>query len=192
MKSTRSLDRRWGYKRANDDTQDPIVELKSYEDGTIDKLAAQRTEKKLRVLKNKQQRLKNQERAQRAAGKFSSDLPSGLADDLVRGRGQGRGKERTVNALKRAQVSTASMGKFDDIVKGEPSKKGASKRRKFLQSESLGDNKRDLKVLDRLLGVSSASSAPVSEPKKKKAKRGKRNGESDCFLIQYSQYVAYR
>lgn len=165
---------RWGYKRANDVTQDPIVELKSHEDGTVDKFAANKAEKKLRVLKNRQAKLKNQEKAMRASGKFSSDLPSGLADDLVRGRGQGKGRERTADALKRAQVSTASLGKFDAALAGEPAKKATGKRRKFLASETVSDNARDLKVLDRLLGRSSSSGTAPPPSKKKKMNKGKK------------------
>lgn len=46
----------------NDEQQEWVVELKDRDDPTADKFRQKRSDKKLRVLKNKQKQLRNQDR----------------------------------------------------------------------------------------------------------------------------------
>lgn len=49
-------------------------------------------------------------------------VPSGIANDVSKTGGK-RGKKRTKEALSIAQVSTASLGRFDDYQAGESKRK---------------------------------------------------------------------
>ena len=50
-----------------------------------------------------------------------------------------RGKEGVREALKLTQVSTASMGRFDEMRKGEPAKKMKAVKRSFRDNVSNKD-----------------------------------------------------
>ena len=119
---------RWGYKRANDESLDPVIELKSYQADDYDAFAERKNEKKLRVLKNKEKMLKN--RVDMKRNKKVDVEPEFLANDVGGKRGKGKGKIGTKRALTRAQLSTASLGKFDKKIQNEPEKPRLEKRRK--------------------------------------------------------------
>mmetsp|Transcript_35281 Transcript_35281/g.43550 ORF Transcript_35281/g.43550 Transcript_35281/m.43550 type:complete len:331 (+) Transcript_35281:322-1314(+) len=142
---------RWGHKRINDEQSEWVVEVKAKDDPTVDQFHKKRSDKKLRVLKNRQKELRNLDRNSK-----SKPLPAGIANDLTsKGRGEkgkGKGKQRTEQALKAAQTSTASLGRFDAEIAGEPKRKIGNKRRNFRPNEKLNDRERDSKVLARILG----------------------------------------
>jgi len=188
---------RWGYKRINDEKAEWVLELEEGDDPTVDKFREKRQEKKLRVMKNKEAQLKNLQGGARAAAKNRAGMmPSGIPTDLSggnattrTGKGEGRGKKRTEEALRSAQISTASFGRFDAVQTGEPKRIIESKRRKFTPAEaSSSDLERSLKVLDRVLGgngkgsATPAASAPApmqasatgGHGKKKTSKGGKK------------------
>ena len=118
---------RFGYKRANNGIEDiPIVEIKNGQDPYADPWAEERKEKKARVTKNNKQHLKNQRRN----GSYTPASVPGLPIDLIN-KDKKRGKEGIKQALQLAQHSTASLGRFDDMRKGEPARKVKGKKQSF-------------------------------------------------------------
>ena len=147
---------RHGYQKAND-KEWPIMEVKKNDDPYADPWEKLREAKRAKVDKNIESRLRNQERAgliprgttaktmknreaARASGKHAIKqenrvlVPSGVPVDL-KGKVQ-RGKELTKAALAATQRGTASLGKFDKMLNGEPERKAAMRRRKFESNTS--------------------------------------------------------
>ncbi|KAK0051748.1 ribosome biogenesis regulatory protein [Biomphalaria pfeifferi] len=103
---------RWGYKRANDDTKQWLIEVPANADPFEDQFAKRQTAKKERVAKNELHRLRNIARAQKVkAPSFNSML--------------------TLKALAVAHKSTASIGKFTEKLPKEKPSKFTGKKRKF-------------------------------------------------------------
>eukprot|EP00191_Tetraselmis_sp_GSL018_P024162 CAMPEP_0177623714 /NCGR_PEP_ID=MMETSP0419_2-20121207/29050_1 /TAXON_ID=582737 /ORGANISM="Tetraselmis sp., Strain GSL018" /LENGTH=344 /DNA_ID=CAMNT_0019124285 /DNA_START=140 /DNA_END=1176 /DNA_ORIENTATION=+ len=117
--------RRYGYKKANNDEDIPIIEATSDDKVGTDPFTQARKEKKERVAKNAKQQKENLKRSAKAGGK--SVLPASL--QLVTDLGTGPGKERSARrrhlkdeikaASKTAGLATASVGKFDRQARGE-------------------------------------------------------------------------
>ncbi|BFZ03544.1 hypothetical protein BsWGS_06583 [Bradybaena similaris] len=130
---------RWGYKRANDDTKDWLIEVPSNADPMEDQFAKRQTQKKERVAKNELQRLRNIARSQKrkvpGVGLTPTEQPT---------------KDILSKALVVAHKSTASLGKFTEKLPKEKPSKFTGKKRKF--EPSIGDMKsereRQLKILD--------------------------------------------
>ncbi|CAL1546434.1 unnamed protein product [Lymnaea stagnalis] len=130
---------RWGYKRANDDTKDWLIEVPVNADPMEDQFAKKKTAKKERVAKNELQRLRNIARSQKSkvpgVGLTPTEQPS---------------KEHLEKALAIAHKSTASIGKFTDRLPKEKPSKYTGKKRKF--EPSIGNLKsekeKQLKILD--------------------------------------------
>jgi len=147
----------WGYDRAGGGDA-PIIELKG-DDIMSDPREATRKAKKARVDKNASQRAGNEKRAKKAKGKDSRDkIPEGLPTDLAEGPGRRhKGADGVAGALKRAQVATASLGKFDALVHGEKSRpkvedRARGRKRAFLAVAGAkgADEKRALGLMEDL------------------------------------------
>lgn len=113
--------RRWGYKRAKDDTKEWLIEVPESADPNEDQFAKRNSAKKERVAKNEFSRLKNIARAQKIK------VPSmGLAPTLS------LSKAEVAQASSVAKMSTASVGKFQEKLPKEKAPKNTGKKRKFL------------------------------------------------------------
>lgn len=112
--------RRWGYKRAKDDTKEWLIEVPETADPNEDQFAKRVTAKKERVAKNELNRLRNIARAQKIKVPGVGLLPTAQQskDDLAR-------------AVSVARTSTASVGKFQDRLPKEKPLKNTGKKRKF-------------------------------------------------------------
>uniref|UniRef100_UPI00398ECC0B ribosome biogenesis regulatory protein homolog n=1 Tax=Pristiophorus japonicus TaxID=55135 RepID=UPI00398ECC0B len=112
--------RRWGYKRANDETKEWVIEVPEKADPNEDQFTKRVTAKKERVAKNELNRLRNIARAQKikvpGLGLTPTDQPS---------------KAELGRAIHVAKSSTASVGKFQDKLPKEKELKNAGKKRKF-------------------------------------------------------------
>eukprot|EP00941_MAST-03F_sp_MAST-3F-sp1_P000348 g348.t1 len=140
---------RFGYKRDNA-LKDWVIELKDGDDIYTDKYAEKALSKKKRVLQNQMNHLKNLERNDKNKKR---NVPAGLAVTLgqkrprkgQRGSEGKRGKSASEAALRKVQVSTASLGQFDKVVSGEmPRKMG--KRRRFIDGNK-NTKERDLQMM---------------------------------------------
>lgn len=158
---------RWGYKSAKKEQEKAqwIHEVKDGEnplENPFDKKAA---EKKLLMARQKMREVRNKVEA--AGGKLRASTP-----DLTFG-GAKRGKDGLREALKRAQVSSASHGKFDRVAPNEPTNIQPKKRR-AADVQSAGEEKaRYLKAATRLL------SGDGSVDKNKAAKLGASHSNED-------------
>lgn len=160
---------RWGFKRANDDSEAPIMEVREGEDPFADPWQRKALEKKERVLKNQMNRLSNLGRATAAA---HTGALAGIAAPEVEATLTARGKTSRQKAakeprevkelkLRKAQVSTRSLGKFDTRLKDEPAPAQNAKRRKVLR-EGADERARNLRVLGFVTG--GASDAVAMDP----------------------------
>lgn len=112
--------RRWGYKRAKDDTKEWLIEVPETADPNEDQFAKRVKAKKERVAKNEYNRLKNIARAQK--GKVPV---MGLATSTQ------QSKDELSLAVSVARTSTASVGRFQDRLPKEKAPKNTGKKRKF-------------------------------------------------------------
>ncbi|XP_041924429.1 ribosome biogenesis regulatory protein homolog [Alosa alosa] len=134
--------RRWGYKRAKDDTKEWVIEVPENADPNEDQFAKRNKAKTERVAKNEFNRLKNIARAQKLPTPGGGLVPTAQ-----------QSKAELSQALNVAKVSTASVGKFQERLPKEKAPKNTGKKRKF--QPLIGDfsNERQnqldiLKVLD--------------------------------------------
>lgn len=134
--------RRWGYKRAKDDTKDWLIEVPGSADPNEDQFAKRVKAKKERVARNELNRLRNIARAQKAKTPGVGLLPKAQ-----------QSKDELVRAVTVARTSTASAGRFQDRLAKEKAPKNSGKRRKFepLIGDFSSEKQRQLdllKVLD--------------------------------------------
>lgn len=112
--------RRWGYKRANDDTKEWLIEVPQTADPNEDQFAKRNKAKKERVARNEYNRLKNIARAQKIK------VPgTGLAPTAQ------QSKSELAQAVSIAKKSTASVGKFQENLPKEKTPRNTGKKRKF-------------------------------------------------------------
>ncbi|CDW57558.1 ribosome biogenesis regulatory protein [Trichuris trichiura] len=134
---------RWGYKRANDDTKDWLIEISDKDNPVEDYFAERMEAKKERIAKNELQRLKNIAR---------SVKESCLPDIAVGPQSQVKTKQQAFEKIERARKSTASVGIFQERLRGEKLPKGPSKKRRFLPNEVSGasEKERYLNLLQKM------------------------------------------
>ncbi|KAE8598913.1 hypothetical protein XENTR_v10016988 [Xenopus tropicalis] len=112
--------RRWGYKRAKDDTKDWLAEVPDTADPNEDQFAKRIKAKKERVAKNELNRLRNIARSEKmkvpGVGLTPTDQPT---------------KSELGKAMHVAKVSTASAGRFQDKLPKEKEPRNMGKKRKF-------------------------------------------------------------
>ncbi|XP_064644871.1 ribosome biogenesis regulatory protein homolog [Lineus longissimus] len=165
---------RWGYKRANDETKEWVIEVPQNADPYEDQFAKKKKEKTERSAKNELQRLRNIARSHKmkvpGVGLTPTDTPS---------------KDHVQNALRAAKRSTASVGKFTKKLPAEkPGKDNRGKKRKFEPniSDFKKEKKNSLEILNRLSGknpkldVNKAVNQHLREEDEKRRER-RENGE---------------
>lgn len=137
---------RWGYKSAKkseERAQNAVMEVKDGDDPFENPFEKQRAEKKLLVAKQKMREVRNKVEA--LGGKLRASVP-----DLQRNGEMKRGKDGLREAVKRAQASSASMGKFDSKAPYEATNLQA-KQKKGVNSMSPGAEKdRYMKAANKL------------------------------------------
>lgn len=162
---TQSWKHRTGYDKANNSSKEwPIMEVRRNDDPYQDPWERLRDEKRAKVDKNVENRMRNQEKAGflakgtttrtmkaqkslrklgREGGDKDKQIPAGVPIDLrptktsANVNSKNRGMELTKLALTATQRSTASLGKFDQMREGEPERKKAMsglKKRKFVSA----------------------------------------------------------
>lgn len=162
---------RHGFEKANAKGNEwPIMEVGANDNPFDDPWEKQREEKRTRVDRNIERRMKNEERAgnllkgatnravkgkqqayevgKEAGRKDSKSLPAGLPVDLKNSvnplkaaDNKLRGKRSTLAALSAVQKSTASLGKFDRMREGEPERKKSLAAQKKRKFTSPTDTK---------------------------------------------------
>jgi regulator of ribosome biosynthesis len=158
---------RFGYKRANNTLDDiPIVEVKHGGDPFADPWAAAREDKKGRIEKNQKNQAKNLFNAnlldsnKKGSGalnskSYDSGKNAGIPVDMS-GLKKGskkilRGRDGVRQALQMAQISTASMGRFDESRKGEPEKKLSGRKRSLKDNMNTTGDQSDMRANLRIV-----------------------------------------
>ncbi|XP_068588466.1 ribosome biogenesis regulatory protein homolog [Cebidichthys violaceus] len=165
--------RRWGYKRAKDDTKEWLIEVPETADPNEDQFAKRATAKKERVAKNEFNRLKNIARAQKVKvpGVGLTPVAQQCKEDLVR-------------AVSVARTSTASVGRFQDRLPKEKPPKNTGKKRKFepLIGNFSNEKQKQLELLKLMNGkkpkldISKAVDQQIREEKRDEAEARHKKG----------------
>merc|ERR1712190_433179 len=123
-----------------------IHEVRQGENPDANPFDKQAAEKKLLIARQKMREVRNKVEA--AGGKFRASVP----DLTTTGANTGRGREGLREAVKRAQVSSASHGKFDRVGLGEATNLQPKMQRAKLQTRSTADEKdRYMKAATKIL-----------------------------------------
>eukprot|EP00049_Salpingoeca_infusionum_P018595 m.357940 g.357940 ORF g.357940 m.357940 type:complete len:330 (-) comp17991_c0_seq1:240-1229(-) len=165
---------RWGYKRANDMSSVPWLEVPDGADPYEDQFEKLAKNKKERTEKNEQQRLRNIATA-RLKAKGRSVNARTIKKELLQ------------NAISIGRTATASAGVFDNSLPGEDKvvRKGKRAKRQPVVGQEQSEKQRALKQLARMergplhieTATGSKSTVSISEPSAKKGKgKGKGRG----------------
>ncbi|CAJ0575426.1 unnamed protein product, partial [Mesorhabditis spiculigera] len=142
----------WGYRSGKDNTKDWLIEVPGHKDPNADYFEERIKAKKERVAKNETQRLKNIARHNAVASKKTKGPP---VDKTALGVGvdaMQRNKNELREAVDRAKVATASVGKFQDKIQGEKPNVKKGIKRKFEPNIAVmaGEKERNKSILERL------------------------------------------
>ncbi|XP_012735093.2 ribosome biogenesis regulatory protein homolog [Fundulus heteroclitus] len=165
--------RRWGYKRANDNTKDWLIEVPQTADPNEDQFSQRNKAKKERVAKNELNRLRNIARAHKIKTPGVGLLPKAQ-----------QSKDELAKAVSVAQTSTASVGRFQDRLPKEKPPKNSGKRRKFspLIGDFSSEKQRQLELLKSLgsktprLDITRAVNTQMREEDREEAAARRRKG----------------
>ncbi|KAL9224460.1 hypothetical protein vseg_000489 [Gypsophila vaccaria] len=189
-----SWKRTYGYDRANDENDVPIIEAKPSDEPGVDPFAKRKADKKDRVEKQEKNRLKNLKEAANV-GALPSHVRLAAQSLPITGSQTATkklGKRELEEVAGHAATSTASIGKFDKKLAGEKKPKSDGKHRKFLpvvQGRGMGMQEKEQtdKILNKLLskhsdGVLNVDKAVrkinVQKEKKHDSKQAKKSSDS--------------
>ncbi|GAA6027787.1 hypothetical protein JCM8097_001719 [Rhodosporidiobolus ruineniae] len=140
---------RWGYKGKNKDKEEQwIHEVPNNADPSYDPVAAARAERKAKSLKNESQRLRNLQRA-------ATNAASQVQQNAAKASERDSRKRAIEHELKGSKRSTASLGVFDEKLKGEGREKNI--KRKFDANEVSAKDERS-KALSILTSIGATPS----------------------------------
>lgn len=172
---------RYGYKSKNEVPEDWVIEQKQNEeiDPSVDPFLEKRLKKKKKKEIEKLNQLGNLAKTAKAQGRL---IPGSITDKIKK-----KNKKNILDKFDIAKLSTASLGKFDPKLKGEP-KRSAIKQKSKQQFETNDFKKEEISnqesILNRVLKVQEAKQNKLvnkavnvfqktSEKKTKKNKKGK-------------------
>ncbi|KAJ1855722.1 Rhodanese- sulfurtransferase [Coemansia sp. RSA 1822] len=152
---------RFGYKGVNNDDQKPwLIEVPGNADVNADMYQERRDEKKARVEKNTRRMTRNAE--ERMA------VERGLNPRDMR-------KKELQNALVMSKGSTASMGKFDEKLKGEPKVKGLKRKFDPLVAAAGSEKSKNMDILNRVAKGDSSETVVNARKAQRALNNAKRN-----------------
>jgi len=172
---------RWGYNsiKKSEGMANWVHEVKSGEDAYADPFERKKAEGKLTIAKQKMREVRNKVEA--AGGKIRASVP-----DLQ--SGAKRGADGLREAVKRAQASSASFGKFDRVSPNEKTNLQPKNRRKATVSSVADEKQRYLKATNRIFNNESSvdshkaakagapDTVPRKAPKTAQKRRSKQSG----------------
>eukprot|EP01083_Nonionella_stella_P048410 129447_1 len=154
--------RRHGYKRANDEQEQWVIEHKEGTDPSVDPFMKMQNDKKKRIRENRENQQKNLASApgQRVPGTLDlSATVRSAGKAQPRNQKPNRGTKRNAHldtTLKVAQMSTASMGIHDTLNKDETKPKGPKRQKRDrvqFQRDIAVEKKSSLSILDQIVGT---------------------------------------
>jgi len=164
--------KRWGRDRANNEMDQPVVEHVEglYENGT-DPWQYMKQQRKARVANNKRKFEQNLQEASGNTAPGAIDLHTAVENSSKRrkltklAKGHKKDQAHLNTALRIAQTSTASMGKFDKLSRGE-GKISLKAHKKRKPEESQGKEKdKNLRILRQVVGKASKEKHGFSKEK---------------------------
>jgi len=118
---------RWGYKRANDETKDWLIEVPDNSVNPNEDVFAKRIEaKKEKTAKNELKRMRNITRSMKGTNSVPGVGMTPLEDSS---------SQQLASKTVRAKKATASMGQFTEQLPKEKPPKNSGKKRKFAPNE---------------------------------------------------------
>ncbi|XP_040996572.1 ribosome biogenesis regulatory protein homolog isoform X1 [Juglans microcarpa x Juglans regia] len=181
--------RRYGYDRANDEENIPIIEAKITDEPGEDPFAKRQADKRKRVEKQDKNRLQNLKQAAKV-GALPSHVQLAATALPITGTQTAPKKvtkDELVNVAGIAASATASGGKFDKKLPGEKPAQHKGKYRKFLpvvEGKGIGSQEEEQteKVLNKLISKNSHEILNVDKAvtmyNVKKEKRKNQKGKS--------------
>jgi len=134
---------RYGFGRANDPKdkmQDWVIEAKPGDDPNVDPFEARSAARKVKQTKVKAQQERNRREALHAAGASSKGAGAGIDKNALKDKDDM--KKYLGEAMSAAQVSTASVGRFDKMIRGEASR-DKGKRKQYEAATQQGASSKD-------------------------------------------------
>jgi len=134
---------RYGFGRANnpkDKMQDWVIEAKPGDDPNVDPFEAREAPRKMKLTKQKTQQERNRREASHAAGASSKGAGAGIDRNALKDKDDM--KKYLGEAMSAAQVSTASVGRFDKMLRGEVSR-DKGKRKQYETATQQGASSKD-------------------------------------------------
>ncbi|XP_076808178.1 ribosome biogenesis regulatory protein homolog [Clavelina lepadiformis] len=177
--ASKSWKPRWGYQRAKDDTKEWVLEVPKNADPNEDQFAKKMKEKKEKVAKNELQRLRN------IARRSGKKVP-GVGATMTAGNGKNPTPTELESTFHLAKKSTASLGRFEGLLKNEKPQKNRGKKRKF-QPLMTSEKDQQLKILGQMykkapqVNVEKAAKREIRQSQSgnvKAKKGGKKGGKS--------------
>lgn len=133
--------RRYGYKstKTSEDTANGIMEVKTGQDSMKNPFEKKKAEQKLLAARQKMREVRN--RVEAAGGRLKAaapDLEKGMRSNNASVK---RGPDGLKEALRRAQISSASFGKFDRVAPNEATNLQPKRRKVAAQHRTAGEEK---------------------------------------------------
>ncbi|CAK9329591.1 unnamed protein product [Citrullus colocynthis] len=161
-KNTHTWKRCYGYDRANDEKNIPILKSKMTDEPGVDPFAERRAKKRQRIEKREKNRLQNLKQAAKMGALPSHVLLAATALPITGTQAATKKirKDELGNVAGMAATATAGGGKFDKKLPGEKPPKHEGKYRKFLpvvEGTGVGSQEKEQteKVLNRLISKNS-------------------------------------
>ncbi|KAG0052529.1 Rhodanese- sulfurtransferase [Gryganskiella cystojenkinii] len=143
---------RWGYKGINDDgSKDWIIEVPAGSNPMDDQYEARRDAKKDRIERNDKRRQRNLEEAAVATKMDQKAVNKGERPNMDNVRSLKR--KEIENQILISKNSTASAGKFDNVIKGDLKPKGIKRQFEPTVTADISKEKAgNMSILDRVVG----------------------------------------
>lgn len=184
-KNTQEWKPRYGYKRANDETQEWLLEVPENADPYEDQFEKRIQAKKERIAKNEYQRLRN----------ISRNKKISMGDKILEPSSERPTKEQVSAKLNLSRLSTASLGKFTETLPKEKIPRKTGKKRKFepVVGDMSSERARNMELAEKIarkepLDVNKAVNQHTEEKQRRasesnangtgKGKKGKRKRKS--------------
>ncbi|WRT63136.1 uncharacterized protein IL334_000039 [Kwoniella shivajii] len=141
---------RWGKGGKNREGEDQwLHEVKAGEDADLDPAKTAKNERKTRIAKNEKQHSANVAAASNSSAAAAASSTTGLSQEEKKSKRDLR-KNELQRSMLISKTSTASLGRFDEKIQGEPKAKGVKRKFEPTVTDFKGEKSSALDVLKRL------------------------------------------
>ncbi|CAG8525997.1 7898_t:CDS:2 [Ambispora leptoticha] len=156
---------RWGYKGANDDgANDWLIPVSNNDDPYEDLFAKRREAKKQRIEKNSSRHQRNLEEAAAQQNKNTNTIAN---SGIVTTTNQKSLRKAELNKqIAISKFATASIGKFDKPLEGEPKMKGVKRKFEPTIADLKKEKESNLSILKKVVGKGSKNDGDILNVRK--------------------------